>query len=140
MKKQPNPREAAMALATQAELLPKLRDEMLMLVNKINAALNTSSTSTKSATTKRKSPSKSRRTRKATYLKTMPAKAMPIPGVSKTYMFVPGLGIVSKTSNGKVRLLRLPATNTWGLRTKAGERLFISVNTLAKKLGMELGL
>ena len=147
-----NNQAALMAMAIQADSLPKLRDSLLQIVDEINILLadgrkrgvgkgpRKSKGRRKTRTAlNRKASGKRGGLAKAKYLDKMPRAAMAIPGVSANYLFVPEVGVVSKTTNGKVRLLRLPKTRTWGVKDKSGNRYFLTVPRLDKKLRMETG-
>ncbi len=145
-----NPREAAMALVTQAESLPKLRDKLLGIVNEINSVLN-DGRARGMGKGPRKSPSsrkparpagtRKKRQPKAKFLDAMPPDSVNIKGIHKNYRFVPGLGILSMVKDGRIRLLLVPHEKaSWTVKNSKGERLFLGRTTLQKKVGMELGL
>lgn len=150
------PREAAMALATQAEQLPKLRDKLLDLVNQINLALNegrnrkaqTQKTrspfmgtgeglTTRGTPRKRKGHKPGQPQPKPILLDTIPLNAREIPGVHTGFVWCQGLGMVS-TMGKQPRLLRLPgSTKCYGLKNRKGDRLFLGLPKLEELLGFK---
>jgi hypothetical protein len=154
-----SPREVAMGLATQAELLPKLRDNLLEIVNQINMALNESRNpkaprspfmgtgKTSKADAGRMGGLKAQAKRrkkiqpKAKFLDELPVGALNVQGIHHSYFFAPGVGMLSLVKDGRVRLLITPGQkSSWTVKDLKGERLFIGRAKLQERVGRELGL
>ena len=141
MKKKHSAQSYLAEIVRKIETLPKVRDALLEIVNDINMMLVDGEERVLKGPRKNNTVRRSSRPR-AKFLKEMPKGARSIRGIDKSYLFVPGLGMVSKTNNGKVRLLVQGKQNKgWNVVNSKGERIHLGVPMLEKRLpGVALGL
>ncbi len=145
-------------ISSQVDLLPRLRDGLAEIVEQLDEVLGSTELprprvtveqwdaekAPRSIFTKRAERTKRTKTKRgaaggkfqpaAIFIDEMPDDAVKIPGIHRKYLFAPGKGMLSMTSSGKIRLLRLPPNKTWGVRKKNGERFALTLLRLRKKL------
>ncbi len=138
-------------ISSQVDLLPRLRDGLAEIVHELDEVLGSTELpeaeeekAPRSIFTKRAKRSKRTKTERssaakkfqpsAIFIDEMPDDAVKIPGIHRKYLFAPGKGMLSLTPNGKIRLLRLPPTKTWGVTKKGGGRYSLTLARLRNKL------